>query len=260
MAGSKNLLEKQLVELGVYPPFAQWLSEMELPDWRQAKGSGVWPRIEVGGDSMRIGKTTAVKVIGEELEKLGVPVELSLEDWESNPYLKSSYEKLSEDLLESQMWFAKRKYEQLVEANDRSARIQDVNPEMDYCFAVTNVIMGRLSLKQFEKYVGFYRALNWEKLAVADLLVYLTGDDEILTQRANRSKRSFEKVEADYFLVMKAVNQQWLSGINGRPVLIVDTSKLNFAKEEKAKKQLGEMVIKELTKNNWRIQKKGGKK
>src|SRR3990167_8158070 len=74
-------------------------------------------RIAVGADTMRVGKTTAVEVLGKELKRHGLPVKISLEDWRHNPHFKMSYTDSSLAILESQKWFIKRKYDQILKAS-----------------------------------------------------------------------------------------------------------------------------------------------
>lgn len=214
-----------------------------VPDLRIAKKSQMI-RIEVAADSMRVGKTTAVKVIAEGLRKQGIEVSESYEDWQNNPHLKKSYSDPAKSFLDSQKWFIKRKWEQIKDGGEGKVFIQDVAPETDYCYAATNVAIGRMSRKHFSNYDKYYRSLNWQQAPLPDLLVYLKVSDKELIKRAEESKREFETVDSKYFLEMKKINRAWLESVRGkREVLEVDTDKLNFAHEETAKKELAERVI-----------------
>ena len=206
-------------------------------------------RIEVMADSMRVGKTTAVKVIGEGLRKRGNMVIESYEDWQHNPYLKESYADPEKNFLESQKWFVQRKWEQVSKKVDAKVLIQDVSPEMDFCYAETNRRLGRMSEEHFGEYEQFFRQLDWKVAPAPDLLVYLAVGDEELIRRAHESRREFETVDPTYFLMMKQVNREWLAGATVHPdynVLVVETDKLDFAHEEKARTKLVEMVAKNL--------------
>lgn len=207
-------------------------------------------RIEVAADSMRVGKTTAVKVIGEGMRKRGYTVTESYEDWEHNPYLKNSYSDPTKNFLESQKWFIKRKFEQIRDGANTNIFIQDVAPEMDYCYAETNRRLGRMSEEDFAEYDKFYRSLDWSQAPAPDLLVYLQASDEVLIQRAMDSAREFEIVEPEYFLMMKRVNREWLLGMkqesrimNYGKILEMHTDKLDFANDERAKDELVRRVI-----------------
>ncbi|MFH2085194.1 MAG: deoxynucleoside kinase [bacterium] len=219
-------------------------------------------RIEIAADSMRVGKTTAVKVIAEGLRKRGMRVSESYEDWQHNPYLKKSYADPAKNFLESQKWFIRRKFEQVRDGGE-GIFIQDVAPETDYNYAETNRRLGRMSEEHFVEYDKFYRSLDWSLAPSPDLLVYLQiGDDELI-RRALDSKREFESVEPEYFLMMKRVNREWLKEISNHKfparsayctavaggsnsqmkILIVDTDKLDFAHDEGAKRELVERVV-----------------
>jgi deoxyadenosine/deoxycytidine kinase len=220
-----------------------------------------YPRIEVGADTMRVGKTTAVEVLAEELKKRGLPAMASFEDWRHNPYLKKSYKDSSLALLQSQKWFVQRKYHQLrlgAEKPDRLSGkifIQDVHPEMDFCYALTNLILGRMKLKHFQRYVDCFYSLDWAHLPAADVLVYLTASDSVVLKRAHASLRPFETIDDNYFLVMKRVNQAWLAGTKyllDVVVLPINTDNFNFVKNKRAKQKLAKKVLKKLAELGWR--------
>jgi thymidine kinase len=217
---------------------------VDFPNLRPLrKGPGI--RIEIGADSMRVGKTTAVRVIAEGLRREGHQVVESYEDWQHNPYLAKSYEDPAKNFLDSQKWFIKRKWEQVKDGYlTQGVFIQDVAPETDYCYAATNLRLGRMSRKHFEEYEQYFKGLDWEKAPKPDLLIYLTVSDEKLLARANASKREFETVEPDYFLTMKQVNREWLRKSSGDTTIIeVDTDSLDYANDESAKQKLVEMII-----------------
>ncbi len=207
-------------------------------------------KIEIAADSMRVGKTTAVKVIAEGFRKNGKIVAESYEDWEHNPYLKNSYSDPEKNFLASQKWFIQRKWEQINGANQRDGEfdvfIQDVSPEMDYCYAETNHRLGRMSDKNFEIYDKYFRTLDWESAKAPDLMVYLEVSDEELIRRAMDSKREFETVDPTYFLMMKRVNREWLKKaekLEHYQILRVNTDDLDFAHDLDAQKILIEQVL-----------------
>ena len=222
---------------------------------KQNKGEGI--RIEVMADSMRVGKTTAVKVIAEGMRSKGMLVTESYEDWQHNPYLTKSYEDPERNFLESQKWFIKRKHQQIVDGvgaplrstsfgGARQVFIQDVSPEMDYCYAETNRSLGRMSEEHFAEYKTYFESLDWSVVPAPTLLVYLTVSDEQLIQRAMDSRREFETVETEYFLMMKRVNREWLEGAKNHrdyKIIEVDTDHLDFANNQSAKTELVERVI-----------------
>jgi deoxyadenosine/deoxycytidine kinase len=208
--------------------------------------SGKTLRIEVMSDSMRVGKTTAVNLIADSLRERGKEITVSFEDWENNPHLKDSYVNPEISFLESQKWFAKRKFEQVSEPITSHVFIQDVAPEMDYCYAETNRRLGRMSDTNFYLYDDFYKSLDWHLAPAPDLLIYLeVGDDELI-QRAMNSRRDFESVDPTYFLMMKKVNREWLKQaekLEEYRILRINTDDLDFAHDLQAKKILIEQVL-----------------
>ena len=234
-----------------------YLNKLRLPYLRRPLkyDDKRWPRIEVGADTMRVGKTTAVQVLGRELKRHGLPVTVSLEDWRHNPHLKLSYTDSSLALLNSQKWFIKRKFEQVKRGDRRSVWIQDVHPEMDFCYALTNFIMGRMSLTHFKDYVNYFYSFDWSRLPAADTLLYLTASDAVVLSRAKANLRPFETVDKDYFLVMKRVNQAWLAGTKyllDVVVVPINTDHFNFAKNTGPKEKLTKGVLKKLSALGWR--------
>lgn len=222
-------------------------NKIVFPDLRPTKTKLINFRIEVGADALRVGKTTAVKVIARGLRKRGMKVSVSYEDWRHNPYLKQSYTDPAKNFLESQKWFIERKYRQIREGarlrqgsgEVKQVFIQDVAPETDFCYAATNLRLGRMSQEHFALYDQYYRSLDWRLAPAPDLLVYLSVSDKELIKRADESRREFETVEKDYFLMMKKVNREWLKEFEQkRKILIIDTDNLDFSNEKEAKVEL----------------------
>ena len=246
----------KLTDYKIYPGYIDWLSDMEMPYIRRNRETspGTQPHIEVGGDSLRVGKTTALTVLKETLKRHGFTLHATLEDWQHNPYVAASYGDSPEIILKSQQWFAKRKFEQLSAVDPAKSHIQDVHPEMDFCYALCNAVMGRLSLRQFEEYVASYYGLSWQDIPAPDLLVYLTTSDDVLLNRAKKSAREFETIDETYFLVMKIVNRKWLEGAKRRyHVLEVDTDDFDFSSDRKAQEKLASMVVDRLRTDGWHI-------
>ncbi len=209
-------------------------------------------RIEVAADSMRVGKTTAVKVLSDGFRQKGKSVFESYEDWQHNPYLKNSYADPEKNFLDSQKWFIQRKWEQIKDAHAMSGGefevlIQDVPPEMDYCYAETNRRLGRMSDASFAEYHDYFHGLDWDMAPSPDLLVYLEVSDDELIRRAMDSRREFETVDPAYFLMMKRVNREWLKQAKDlMNILTVDTDNLNFATDPDSKGELVKLISNEL--------------
>jgi deoxyadenosine/deoxycytidine kinase len=202
---------------------------------RTATNRTKWPRIEVGADSMRVGKTTAVKVLVDGFAKAGIPVTARYEEWQLNPYLRSSYTDPFAHLLTSQQWFLSHKYRQ-VKTRFAGVIIQDLPPEMDYLYAVTNARIGRMRTEDFEAYQHRAGQMMWEEVLAPDLLIYLKISDEELIRRATKAARPFEVVDTDYFLALKETNRTWLATIKKYwQVLEIDTDEINFARAGKGR-------------------------
>ncbi len=188
-------------------------------------------------------------MIAEGMRKRGYTVNESYEDWQHNPYLTKSYEDPERNFLESQEWFIKRKHEQIRLAHSKQIDcvfIQDVSPEMDYCYAETNRLLGRMSEEHFGEYQAYFESLDWTVAPAPTLLIYLTVSDEGLIQRAMDSRREFETVEPEYFLMMKRVNQEWLAGAKEQSeykIIEIDTDNFDFANNPKMQDDLVEKIV-----------------
>jgi deoxyadenosine/deoxycytidine kinase len=203
-------------------------------------------RIEIMADSMRVGKTTAVKVIAEGYREKGLSVYESYEDWQHNPYLQKSYADPAHNFLNSQKWFIQRKWEQIRDGGKEAVFIQDVSPEMDYCYAETNRRLGRMSDEHFATYHAYFHGLDWTAAPAPDLLVYLQVGDEELIRRAMDSRREFEDVDPTYFLMMKKVNREWLKLAEQNrnyKIIKVDTDNFDFAHETQQKQRLKQLIL-----------------
>lgn len=245
-----NLRKCQRLEVKL----AEWLRKVEPPYLRKRldRKGRKHPRIEVGGDAMGVGKTTAVEVIVEQLKKKGFRVKPSYENAKNNPYLKQSYEDPKKAFLKSQKWFIKTKYDQVKNGVDGAVWVQDVHPEMDYNYALTSAILGRMSQKHFEDYLSYFESFDWGNLAVPDLLVYLTLTDEVLLKRVKAAAEAYENVDESYYLTMKAVNRAWLDGTEKYvEVLVVDIDDFDFSKDNGRQERLGKLVAKALKQQGW---------
>lgn len=219
---------------------------MNYPYIRQP-GKGRDIRIEVAADSMRVGKTTAIQVVAEGLRAEGFKVSESYEDWVHNPYLKQSYDDPAKNFLNSQMWFIKRKWEQIKLGARGKIYLQDVSPEMDFCYAATSYELGRMSKEDFATYAMYYHSLDWSLTPAPTILIYLKVSDDELLRRVESSRREFETVENTYFLTMKKINRDWLAGAKSKYHLLeIDTDMLDFAHDERAKIDLVAKVTHEL--------------
>ena len=215
------------------------------------KDESEFPRIEVGADCLGLGKTTAVKVLAQRIKQLQVPVKSSFELGDLNPYLRLSYENPSKGLLKSQKWFIKTKYKQVKNGAKKAVFIQDVHPEMDYNYALTNMRIGRLSRADFKEYNRYFNSLNWDEVPAPDLLVYLHLDDKTLLSRTHAAAEEYEKVEDDYYLSMKQANREWVKEAEREMnVLRLNLSELAFNQDKVAQLQMMAKVLAALKKVN----------
>lgn len=230
------------------------LINLFLPSMERSKIAGKYPRIEIGGVSMRVGKTTVAEILRDLFIELGVPVHFSPEDWMSNPHLQDSYQDKagrSQALAKSQTWFIERKFQQLSEIVD-AVFIQDVSPWMDLGYVVTNAVLEQMFKGDLDQYLVFFQGLAWRQVLAPNLIIFLDASDDILLQRAENSRRSFETFNESYILTMAAVNKMLIGLVPDQDsILYVDTDRNNFVSDVEAQNWLFSLVIKELSRQGW---------
>lgn len=227
---------------------------IKLPLFRRpAQRKSAWPRIEIGADTMRVGKTTAVTVLAAQLQEMGFPTVVGQEEWQLNPYLTQAYNSadskdLSSFLYRSEAWFACHKFRQLCQTTNQAIHIQDVPPEMDYTYALTNLVVGRMQSQDFDRLANRFAKLSWTKLPLPDLFIYLTATDQAIVNRANAARRAFETFTDEYLLTMKQLNQLWLAQIQKQAqVLVIDTTNFDFANHSPSQSHLAHQVLQHLS-------------
>jgi deoxyadenosine/deoxycytidine kinase len=253
----KISIHQELIDLGIKSELITFFLNYKLPILRKAqtKNKYPWPHIEVGGDCLRIGKTTTKQVLTEQIGSRGFPFVFVDEDWKSNTYLKDSYQGSSLSILNSQKWFAHKKLHQLKTISNSSFWIQVVHPEMDFCYAMTNYLIGNLSKKHWLLYEEYYQSLPWNEIPRPDLLIYLTAKPNTIISRFKHTARNFETVDDVYIRVMQIVNQQWLSQAHDKyHILKVNTDNFDFSYDTgttEMRKKLGDMLFTRLLKEGW---------
>lgn len=201
---------------------------------RQRQRSAAYPHIEVAAVGMRTGKTTAVNLLAQYFDSLGLPVAVSHEDWPNNPHLKASYADPQRAIRLSQEWFVQRKAEQIARGSQLTSHsifIQDVPIEGDLAYAVANLEVGRMREDEFACYWQAVKKLGIAELAQPDLLIFLDASDQIYLERVRQSAREFEKAdELDYLLAQTRINRQVVTQLfSGSQLLTINTDHLDYS-------------------------------
>jgi deoxyguanosine kinase len=173
-----------------------------------------------------VGKTTLARLLQPAFQSA-----LLLEVFEENPFLSDFYADRARYAFQTQIFFLLSRYYQQRRAApqilaDGGNLISDYTFEKDALFARIN-----LSGDELEMYYKVHAALA-EKIPPPDLIVYLRADPEVLMQRIAFRDRPYERnMERDYIEQLHYAYEDFFGESHqGSPVLVIDTSQLDFVR------------------------------
>jgi deoxyguanosine kinase len=173
-----------------------------------------------------VGKTSLAKRLAERL-KSG----MLLERPEQNPFLPRFYQDMARFALPTQLFFLFQRIAQLrdLAQMDLFSRVtvSDFLLEKDPLFA-------RLTLSgdELHLYQRIFDALK-PQAPRPDLVIYLQAQPATLYERVRRRGVEFERpISADYLAVLAESYSRFFYHYSGSPVLIVNSERLNFVRDE----------------------------
>lgn len=173
-----------------------------------------------------VGKTTLARLLQPAFQSA-----LLLEVFEENPFLSDFYADRARYAFQTQIFFLLSRYHQQRRAvpemlAEGSSLISDYTFEKDALFARINLVGDEL-----EMYYKVHEALA-EKIPPPDLIVYLRASPDVLMQRIAFRDRPYERnMERDYIAQLhEAYDAFFGDGHEGSPVLVIDTSHLDFVR------------------------------
>lgn len=174
-----------------------------------------------------VGKTTLARRLAGRLE-----AETLLERPEQNPFLARFYQDSARWALPTQLFFLFQRANQLRELAqlDLFSRItvSDFLLEKDPLFARIT-----LSSDELHLYQQIYDTLK-PQAPRPDLVIYLQAAPEVLSERVRRRAAEFERgISAEYLTLLAESYSRYFYHYNSGPVLIVNSERLNFAREER---------------------------
>ena len=175
-----------------------------------------------------VGKTTLANILGRRFK-----AKVLLEEVEDNPFLPQFYEDPSRYAFVTQLFFLLSRYNALKEITTRDIFTRQV--VSDYIFEKDR-IFAAINLDDRERllYEKIYTLLESD-IPSPDLVVYLQADTDVLLDRIRRRGRPYEmNIQPDYIRILNEAYNDFFLHYKKCPVLIVNSNRLNFPRDEKA--------------------------
>jgi deoxyadenosine/deoxycytidine kinase len=169
------------------------------------------------------GKTTLAKMLSEEFD-----TKVILEKFAENPFLPKFYDNPEKYSFPLELSFLAERYGQLKkELTNRDLFHQ--NTIADYYFMKSLIFaQNTLAQDEYNLYRNFFDII-YERLPKPDLFVYLHLPEEQLISNIKKRGREYEKsIEPDYLKKIKEGYFTFFSQQSDFPVLILDTSRIDF--------------------------------
>jgi deoxyadenosine/deoxycytidine kinase len=183
-----------------------------------------------------VGKTSLARRLAERLQS-----GLLLEHPEQNPFLPRFYQDMSRFALPTQLFFLFQRIGQLRELAQMDlfsrVTVSDFLLEKDPLFA-------RLTLSgdELHLYQQIFDALK-PQAPKPDLVIYLQAQPATLYERVRRRGVEFERpITGEYLALLADSYSRFFYHYSGSPVLIVNSERLNFVRQEDDLKLLIERV------------------
>lgn len=169
------------------------------------------------------GKTTFAKMLSEEYD-----AKLILEQFAENPFLPKFYSDPEKYSFPLELSFLAERYGQLKkELTDRDLFHQ--NTIADYYFMKSLIFaQNTLARDEYNLYRNFFDII-YERLPKPDLFVYLHLPEDLLLVNIRKRGRDYEQsIDAEYLKKLREGYFTFFSQQSDFPVLIIDTSKIDF--------------------------------
>lgn len=185
------------------------------------------------------GKTTFAKMLSEEYD-----TKLILERFAENPFLPKFYSDPEKYSFPLELSFLAERYGQLKkELTNRDLFHQQTIA--DYYFMKSLIFaQNTLAQDEYNLYRNFFDII-YERLPKPDLFVYLHLSEEQLIVNIRKRGRDYEQtIDADYLKKIREGYFTFFSQQNDFPVLIVDTSGIDFVANSEHYRMLKDLVTK----------------
>jgi len=185
------------------------------------------------------GKTTLARMISEKLS-----ADLILEQFEENPFLEKFYDDRKRFAFQTQMFFLINRYKQQQQLKQQdlfaSITVSDYIFDKDKIFAYLN-----LSTEEVKLYENIFPLLERD-IPKPDLVIFLQCSIDRLMSNIKQRGRKFEKnLTRQYLAELSEAYNNFFFKYNNTPLLIVNTSEIDFVNSEADFKELYDQIFRE---------------
>lgn len=174
-----------------------------------------------------VGKSSLVKILAEDYKAKPI-----YENPDSNPFISQFYEDPARYAFQTQLFFLLSRYRQQLELKQQD--LFEQKAVCDYLFA-KDMIFANVNLTddEFNLYLQIYKLLN-QRLPKPDVVIFMQASSEVLMKRIKKRNKDYEKgIDPNYVLRLSQAYSQYFFQYQETPLLIVNTSGLDFVKRIK---------------------------
>ena len=174
-----------------------------------------------------VGKTSLARMVAEDYK-----ARIIYESPDENPFIQNFYDDPVNHAFQTQLFFLLSRYRQQTELKQQDLFEQKI--VCDYVFA-KDLIFARLNLTddEYTLYSQIYTLLD-QRLPKPDVVIFLQASPDILMKRIKKRCKGYEKtISPDYVLKVSQAYSQFYFQYSDTPLLIVNTSGLDFVKHAK---------------------------
>ncbi len=174
-----------------------------------------------------VGKTSLTTMLAQDFKG-----RLILEEASENPFLGPFYQNPDQYAFQAQIFFLLSRYRQQVELKQ-----QDLFNQVtvcDYIFAKDQIFASlNLTPEEMDLYDKVYQLLD-ARLPKPDLVIFLQANADVLMNRIKKRKISYENgMDGEYIDALSQAYSRFFFRYSDTPLLVVNTSGIDFVKNEK---------------------------
>ncbi|MGH7571753.1 MAG: deoxynucleoside kinase [Gemmatimonadota bacterium] len=189
------------------------------------------------------GKSTLTRLLAEKFAWRAY-----YEHVEGNPYLADFYARMERWSFHLQVYFLSKRFQhhqEILAAPDSVIQDRTIYEDAEI-FARNLHDMGHLDDRDFENYRELFAVMT-QFLEPPDLLIYLRTSVPVLLDRIRSRGRGFERdIPAGYLERLNSYYENWITGFDLAPLLIVETDARNLVGERQELELVARQVQRKL--------------